>query len=80
VYATCSLHPEENEIVVNHLLTKFPEATIEIPAVPGLKNHPGLVHWEGTDLDESLRHCLRIYPHDNDTDGFFIAAIRRNAN
>lgn len=80
VYATCSLHPEENEVVVNHLLTKFPEATIEQPNISGLESHPGLLHWEGTDFSESLRHCLRVYPHDNDTDGFFIALIRRKAN
>jgi NOL1/NOP2/sun family putative RNA methylase len=80
VYATCSLHPEENEVVVNHLLTKSPEATVESPNIPGLKSHPGLLNWEGTDFNEVVQNCLRVYPHDNDTDGFFIALIRRNAN
>ena len=80
VYATCSLHPEENEMVVNHLLTKFPEARIEPPKISSLQSHPGLVHWEGTDFHESIHHCLRVYPHDNDTDGFFIALIRREAS
>ena len=79
VYATCSLHPEENEMVVNHLLTKFSEATIVQPKIHGLNHHLGLLHWEGHDFHESIRRCLRVYPHDNDTDGFFIALIRRQA-
>ena len=79
VYATCSLHPEENEMVVNHLLAKFPEARMVQPKISGCKHHPGLLHWEGRNFHESIRHCLRVYPHDNDTDGFFIALIRRQA-
>ncbi len=77
VYSTCSLHPEENEDVVQHLLRKFPEARIQAPLVPGLKSHPGLTTWADRAYDSSIERCLRIYPHDNDTDGFFLALIQK---
>ncbi|MFX0167983.1 MAG: RsmB/NOP family class I SAM-dependent RNA methyltransferase [Candidatus Hodarchaeota archaeon] len=77
VYATCSLHPEENEVIVNHLLSKFNDAKIERPVLIGLKSHSGLTHWEDLEFNDVMHKCLRVYPHDNDTDGFFIALIRR---
>jgi NOL1/NOP2/sun family putative RNA methylase len=78
VYSTCSLHPEENEDVVQHLLRKFPEASLQAPPISGLKSHPGLTTWADRVYDNSLQSCLRIYPHDNNTDGFFLALIHKN--
>lgn len=76
VYSTCSLHPEENEDVVQQLLQQMPEAKLVEPRIPGLVSHPGLAAWEGRQYADSMRLCRRIYPHDNDTDGFFLALIR----
>lgn len=77
VYSTCSLHPEENEAVINHLLTRASEATIIQPTISKLKSHPGLTQWGQDHFNEAIKNCLRIYPHDNNTDGFFIALIRK---
>ncbi len=78
VYSTCSLHPEENEDVIQHLLNHFPEARLVPNNISGLVSHSGLTAWENNQYDDMMRHCLRVYPHDNDTDGFFIATIRRS--
>jgi NOL1/NOP2/sun family putative RNA methylase len=78
VYSTCSLHPEENEAVIQHLLTHSSEAIIKPPTINGLKSHPGLTQWENTQYHKSLQDCLRVYPHENNTDGFFIALVRKD--
>lgn len=79
VYSTCSLFPEENEAIINHLLSRFPQAVIMRPTIPGLKTHNGLVEWNAQQFDAAITDCLRVYPHDNDTDGFFIALIRKES-
>ena len=78
IYSTCSLYPEENEDVIQYLLNKEPEARLVKQDVTGLVNHAGLLEWEANQYDDTMRHCLRVYPHDNDTDGFFIANIERS--
>jgi NOL1/NOP2/sun family putative RNA methylase len=76
VYSTCSLNPEENEEVVQHLLQEMPEAKLVEPRIPGLVSHPGLIAWNNRQYAESMKLCRRIYPHDNDTDGFFLALVK----
>ncbi len=77
VYSTCSLHPEENEAVIDHLLRSVPTAVIEPPRLVGLQSHPGIIQWNDAHYQNVIKKCLRVYPHDNDTDGFFIALIRK---
>jgi NOL1/NOP2/sun family putative RNA methylase len=77
VYSTCSLHPEENETIVDHLLRKTSEAAVIRPQITGLRSHPGISEWNNVQYQEAVLDCLRVYPHDNDTDGFFIALIRK---
>ena len=77
VYSTCTLEPEENEEVVNYLLRERSNAKIEKVKVEGLKHRKGLVEWEGKEFDTSISKCLRIYPHDNDTEGFFVCKVRK---
>jgi NOL1/NOP2/sun family putative RNA methylase len=75
IYSTCTLAPEENEMIVNFLLKNF-DVEIEVIKLP-LKFREGVCEWEGEDLDESVKKCLRLYPQDNDSDGFFVAKIRK---
>lgn len=74
VYSTCSLEPEENEGVVSHLLENVDDAQmqeIDIPITPG---NP-ILEFEGKKYNEGVRCCLRLWPQDNDTEGFFVAKI-----
>lgn len=75
IYSTCTHEPEENELVVNFLLKNFPVKleSFELP----LKTRPGITEWEGKKLNPELKKCHRIYPQDNDTEGFFVAKIRK---
>ena len=70
VYSTCSLEPEEDEGVVDFLLQKFENAEIMEVDLPGLKRSPAVLEFEGVNYNPSVKHCLRIWPQDNDTEGF----------
>ncbi len=79
VYSTCTLAPEENEAVVDHLLRRFPEAA-KVEAVDlGLPQaRSGITHWQGHDYHPSLEQALRIVP-DEVMEGFFLCRIRKTA-
>jgi len=73
VYSTCTLDPEENEGVVNHLLS-VTDAEIERIKF-SVKGRKGFTEFGEMKYDERVVNCLRIHPQDNDTEGFFIAKL-----
>ena len=77
VYSTCSVEPEEDEGVVNHLLKKYENAKVMKVALKGLKTSPAVMEFEGEKYHPDVQHTLRIWPQDNDTEGFFIAKIKK---
>ncbi len=76
VYSTCTHSPEENEEVIDFILKKFDNVKIESINLP-LKCREGLTNWENKDYDKSIEKSCRIYPQDNNTEGFFIAKLRK---
>lgn len=74
VYSTCTHAPEENEAVINHLINKF-NAKVEKIELP-LKCRNGITNWEGEKFNEQVKLSCRIYPQDNDTEGFFLAKLK----
>ena len=77
VYSTCSISPEENEAVVSWLLEKNQEAKLEQIHLEGLKTSPIVLEYGKEKYSEELKRCIRIWPQDNDTEGFFIARIKK---
>ncbi len=78
VYSTCTYDPEENEAVVDAVLRDMPDKVEVLPAsLPGLRAAPGLTSWQQERYHPGLRHALRIWPHLNDTGGFFVAVLQR---
>lgn len=65
MYSTCTILKRENEEVVASFLAEHPDFSLEKLPLPG--NFPG---------NES--GMLTLYPGAYDTDGFFIARLRRN--
>ncbi len=78
VYSTCTLEPEENEGVVNFLLENA-DVKLEKTKIKNMKMRPGLLEFEGNRYSSELKKTVRIYPQDNDTGGFYIARVRKNA-
>ncbi len=76
IYSTCSLEPEENEGVISWLLDKFEDAKLEDIKL-NIKRSSPVLEFGGKKYNPSVSKCLRIYPQDNDTEGFFVSRIRK---
>ncbi len=80
VYSTCTYAPEENELVVDAVMREWPGAVRILPArLDGLRTAHGLVRWQGRALCPDLRQTMRIWPHHNDTGGFYVALMEKTA-
>ena len=77
VYSTCTIAPEENEMVISYLLGKFPDAELLPVGLPDFKMRPGITRWQGATFDPRVEHCVRILPQDNDTAPFFVAKLTK---
>jgi 16S rRNA (cytosine1407-C5)-methyltransferase len=77
VYATCTLAPEEDEVVVDALLKAYPHAAA-IESVENLVTAPALTHDGDLQFDASVPYAVRLWPHLYDTSGFFAALIRKH--
>ena len=81
VYSTCTFAPEENELVVAEVLATYDGRLTLLPArVDGPITSPGITRWQDQLLDASLACCLRVWPHANDTGGFFVAVLEKAAD
>jgi len=74
VYSTCSLEPEENEGVVDFLLKKYENAKLEETKL-NIKRSNAILEFEDKKYSDEIKKCLRIWPQDNDSEGFFVAKI-----
>ncbi len=76
VYSTCTLEPEENEGVVSAFLKKHSDVQLETFDLP-IQRSPSVTEFLGETYNSEVKKCLRIFPHDNDTEGFFVAKIQK---
>lgn len=68
VYSTCTITHEENEDVITHFLNTHPEFELHEVSAPKL------------DSKSVKNKVVKIYPHDYQTDGFFIACLKKTTN
>ena len=77
-YSTCSLDPEENEFAVAKFLETNPDATLEKAKLPGLILNNKIEEFGGKKIPKEVTDkTIRIWPQDNDTNGFYVAKIRK---
>lgn len=75
LYSTCTFAPTEDEGVVSWLLENRPDMKLlEIPQHSGFS--PGIPGW-GNGM-ESLKQCVRLFPHKIDGEGHFMALLKKD--
>ncbi|MBD3384975.1 NOL1/NOP2/sun family putative RNA methylase [candidate division KSB1 bacterium] len=81
VYSTCSLSVEENEMVINRILERYPRS-VSIEACPIDENRfqEGITKYHTTLLNPSLNKARRIYPFSYPFEGFFMACLRKTSD
>ena len=76
IYSTCSLEPEENEEVIDFLLKKYDNVSIEKINL-NIKRSEPILNFNNKNYSEEIKNTLRLWPQDNDTEGFFVAKIKK---
>jgi NOL1/NOP2/sun family putative RNA methylase len=75
LYSTCSIAPEEDELVIDSILKDNAQFTIE--ELPNKFGVDGYTEVFDTQLRKDLKNSKRLYPHIHDTIGFFLCLIRK---
>ena len=77
VYSTCTMAPEENELVVDYLLRRQESAQL-LPIQLDLPQRiPVIKAWNNKSLTHDLSACLRLGPS-QEIEAFFVALIRKS--
>jgi len=73
VYSTCTHSPEENEAIIDFALKNFPVKVenINLPLI----TRPGITKWKNIQYNPEVQKSCRIYPQDNDSEGFFLSKM-----
>lgn len=77
-YSTCSLEPEENEFVIENFLKNNENAVLEKARVKNIVLNNKITEFNGIKISKEVTEkTMRIWPQDNDTNGFFVAKIKK---
>ena len=75
VYSTCTLTLEENEVILNKILKKYPVELVEFE-LP-IKTHEGLTNYGDEELNPEIKKSKRMIPWEINSEGFFVAKLRK---
>ena len=74
VYSTCTFSPEENEQQIDLLIRRYPR--LQIISTGLTIGSSGLTQAFDSQFLQEMIHTRRLYPHIDNTIGFFIAKIQ----
>jgi ribosomal RNA methyltransferase Nop2 len=80
VYSTCSVTVEENEAVVDYLVSKLGPSVVRIVPIPEASRdigRPGFTSFRGRKFHPALAESRRVYPHVHNMDGFFVCRLEK---
>jgi 16S rRNA (cytosine1407-C5)-methyltransferase len=77
VYSTCSVAPEENEIIIQKILNVYPVEIVESPKKLQNIFSNGIMSYQNVELPEEIKRAIRVYPHQHGYEGFFAIKLRK---
>ncbi len=80
VYSTCTVAPEENEKLINGILSRYPFELEDIALPAQLEFMPGITGYNGETYHASLSKTVRILPSEINPEGFFIAKLNKTGS
>jgi 16S rRNA (cytosine1407-C5)-methyltransferase len=81
VYSTCTMTPEEDELIIDFILSNFSNSVEIIDwEINWLKTTPWITSWKWEELHNDCSKSKKIWPHHNDTEWFFIAKFKKTSN
>lgn len=75
VYSTCTLTLEENELVLDKILNKYPVELVDID-LP-VKSKPAFTKYDDEELNSQIAKARRIVPWEIDSEGFFVSKLKK---
>lgn len=76
VYSTCTIAPEENELVIDAFLRHNVTASVVQASQYPTSSMPGITRWNNKELSADIKQCTRLLPT-NTVKPFFIAVITK---
>ncbi len=77
LYTTCSIAPEENELVIAKILSRRDDIrVVKLDNTP-IKLSQSITEYFGLNLPKDISYCGRIYPHVHGMEGFFLCLLER---
>jgi NOL1/NOP2/sun family putative RNA methylase len=79
IYSTCTHAPEENEEIASWALETFKDK-IEIQKIKlPINCREGMTEWRNKKYNPKVKNICRVWPHDSNTEGFFISKFKKTA-
>ncbi|MDP8002619.1 MAG: RsmB/NOP family class I SAM-dependent RNA methyltransferase [Caldisphaera sp.] len=75
IYAACSTAIEEGEYVINKILHE--RSNVDIVKVNSPIGSNAFIEFNGVKFDDRISSCLRLWPHRDGTEGFFICKLKK---
>jgi 16S rRNA (cytosine1407-C5)-methyltransferase len=79
VYSTCSVSPEENELMIEKIIRKYPVEVVTIDPKIQTTFASGWISYNNRPISEEMSKSLRIWPHIHKLEGFFVVKLKKTA-
>jgi len=79
VYSTCSVAPEENELLIERIIKKYPLSIQTISKDFKSKFEDGWTSYNDSRISDEMKGSLRVWPHIHSIEGFFVVKLKKTA-